>query len=253
MSGDVPPVESDGPKPDDQVRRLGRPPRISRAQIADAALEIGLADLTLRAVADHLEVSVAALYHHIDGKDDLMRLAADRSATQLALPVDTGQHWSVWLLEWAVYNRAAFMADPVLLEQYLDGAISPAVIARGTETMLAGLVRQDFTVTEALGAFELVSACAIGMAVTAIREARSEERSGHSAYDEVHQAAADDPTELPLMSALAGEIRGDRESRARAGITALVLGLAHLRGEDTRQVEELLDRAGLGSITQPTD
>jgi AcrR family transcriptional regulator len=243
MSTDPPEVDSELSGMGEQTRRMGRPPRISQAQIADAAVEIGLADLTLRAVADHLGVTIAALYHYIDGKDDLMRLAADRSATRLALPVDTGQHWSVWLLEWAVYNRAAFMADPVLLEQFLDGAISPTVIARGTETMLAGLVRQGFTATEALGAFELVSACAIGMAVTAIRDSRSEERGVLSPYDEVHRVATDAPTELPIMSALATEIRADRESRARAGMTTVVLGLAHIRGEDTRLVGELLDRA----------
>src|SRR3954469_17552760 len=88
-------------------RRRGRPPRISQDQIADAALEVGLSELTLRAVADHLGVTVAALYHHVDGKDALLRLAADRSARRLTVPEDHGQHWAVWLLEWAAYNRAA--------------------------------------------------------------------------------------------------------------------------------------------------
>ena len=52
-------------------RKAGRPPRISRAMIAQAAHELGLEGLTLKAVADHLGVSVAALYHHVSGKDDL--------------------------------------------------------------------------------------------------------------------------------------------------------------------------------------
>ncbi len=53
--------------------KVGRPPRISRQMIAEAANEIGLDGLTLRAVADHLDVTIAALYHHVSGKDDLMR------------------------------------------------------------------------------------------------------------------------------------------------------------------------------------
>ena len=56
-------------------RRVGRPARINRQLIAEAAGEIGLADLTLKAVADRLGVSVTGLYHHIADKDDLMRLS----------------------------------------------------------------------------------------------------------------------------------------------------------------------------------
>ena len=48
-------------------RKAGRPPRISRAMIAEAANELGLDGLTLKAVADHLGVTVAALYHHVAG------------------------------------------------------------------------------------------------------------------------------------------------------------------------------------------
>src|SRR4051812_38005569 len=158
MSTSVPPG---GPAADDRpsaAPRRGRPPRISRAQIAEAALEVGLADLTMAAVADELGVTVAALYHHVDSKDDLLRLAADRSAGRLPLPEDHGQHWAVWLLEWAAYNRAAFVADAALLEQFIDGAISPDAIARNTETFLSVLVRQGFTVEEAAESFELISA-----------------------------------------------------------------------------------------------
>ena len=96
--------------PDDRPR-VGRPPRISRQMIAEAAHQVGLDGLTLRAVADRLGVSIAALYHHVSGKDELMRLAAEYSAAKVPLPRDTGQHWAVWLVEWAEYNRDAFVAE----------------------------------------------------------------------------------------------------------------------------------------------
>src|SRR5262245_13502271 len=111
-----------------KVAKVGRPARISRRAIAEAANEIGLSQLTLRAVAERLGVSVASLYHHVDGKDDLLRLAAEYTAARTPIPQAHGQHWAVWLLEWAFYNRDAFAAEPALLEQYLDGAISAEVI-----------------------------------------------------------------------------------------------------------------------------
>jgi len=225
--------------------RRGRPPRISRSQIADAALEVGLSDLTMGAVADQLGVTVAALYHHVDSKDDLLRLAADRSAGRLPLPEDHGQHWAVWLLEWAAYNRAAFVADAALLEQFIDGAISPDAIARNTEMFLSVLVRQGFTVEEAAQSFELISASAIGLAVTTIRGRRAADWGGPSPVDEVRRVAEEDPGELPLMSVLAESERPTTDERAMALLRSVVLGLALARGEDAADVAARLEGTDL--------
>ena len=156
-----------------EKRRVGRPARINRRLIAEAAHEIGLADLTLRAVADRLGVSVTGLYHHIDDKDDLMRLAAEYSANRVPLPEDHGQHWALWLLEWATYSYESFLAQPGLLGQYLEGAISAEAIADKVDTMLGLLIRQGFSVADASAAFDLVNSCAVGSAVQAIRETQA--------------------------------------------------------------------------------
>src|SRR4051794_21547357 len=116
--------------------RLGRPPRINRQMIAEAAHDLGIERLTLRDVAEHLGVSVAALYHYVAGKDDLLRLAAEYSAARVPLPEDHGQHWALWLLEWATYNRDAFVARPGLLAQFLEGAISADAIAANVNAIL---------------------------------------------------------------------------------------------------------------------
>ena len=126
--------------------------------IAEAANEIGLDGLTLRAVADHLDVTIAALYHHVSGKDDLMRVAAEYSAATVPIPQDTGQHWAVWLHEWAAYNHDVFLAQPALLAQYLEGAIPMETIAVNVDRILGRLVREGFTVLEANAAYEVVSA-----------------------------------------------------------------------------------------------
>jgi AcrR family transcriptional regulator len=153
-------------------RPVGRPPRISRQAIAEAAAEVGLEDLTLKAVAERLGVSVPSLYHHVDGRDDLVRLAAEHTAQQRHRPVDTGQHWSVWLLEWARWNREAFLDEPGLLGQYIDGALTFEAIVDNAEAILAGLCRQGFTAVDAQAAYELVSSCAIGRAVSDLRRRR---------------------------------------------------------------------------------
>ena len=54
----------------EQTRRnkVGRPARIDQMMIADAALEIGLEDVTMKAVAERLGMSVTGLYHHVAGR-----------------------------------------------------------------------------------------------------------------------------------------------------------------------------------------
>jgi AcrR family transcriptional regulator len=158
--------------------KRGRPPRINRSVIAAAANELGLEGLTLKGVADHLGVSVAALYHYVSGKDELLRIAAEESTRAIPLPVDHGQNWAQWLFEWAEYNRAVFSSQPGLLAQYLEGAIEPEVMVRTLDDILAVLVREGFSVENANRAFQLVVSCALGTVVGSMWERSVSDHDG---------------------------------------------------------------------------
>jgi AcrR family transcriptional regulator len=158
--------------------------------IAEAAHELGLEGLTLKAVADHLGVSVAALYHHVSGKEDLMRVAAEHSTRSVPLPVDRGQNWAQWLLDWANYNRAVFTAQPGLLSQYLEGGIGLESVVKNLDAILGVLVREGFSVEAANAAYELVSSCALGMIVEMRwREATAGPETTGTAFRRVLDAA----------------------------------------------------------------
>jgi AcrR family transcriptional regulator len=184
-------------------RKVGRPPKLDREMIARAANDVGLDQITMKAVAAELGVSVPGLYHHVDGRDDLLRLAAEYSASQIEIPVDHGQHWSEWLLEWARYSHDAFVAQPQLLSQFLNGTIGIDRMLTHLDAALGLLMRHGFSAGEALDAHGLVSACAIGIAVGDIREAEAERRGSpipariRSALD---QRA---PDELPHLRTIA--------------------------------------------------
>ena len=219
-------------------RPVGRPPRISRQSIAEAASEIGLADLTLRAVADRLGVSITGLYHHIQDKDDLMRLAAEYSATRVQLPEDRGQHWAVWLLEWASYSREVFLAQPGLLGQFLEGAISMEAIAEKVDTMLDLLVRQGFTLVEANAAFSLVNSCAVGSAVQAIREAKAATAGRASVAEHRRVLAQHGPDELVHLRGLLADPAAATPPFA-VQLTTVLIGIAARRGESLGSVPAL--------------
>jgi AcrR family transcriptional regulator len=222
--------------------KAGRPPRINRQMIAEAAHERGLDGLTLRDVADHLGVSIAALYHHVSSKDDLMRLAAEYSAARVPLPVDCGQHWAVWLYEWAEYNRSAFLAQPGLLAQYLDGAIPVDVFAGRVDGALGALVRQGFTIVAANDAYELVTSCSLGTVVSAIRE-HGLAGEGRTTVDALRDVVAGAPAgALPYVRLLL-----DPASPGRAPfperIATVLCGIAVRRGEDPAVIDGLVASA----------
>jgi AcrR family transcriptional regulator len=224
------------------MAQVGRPPRINRQMIAEAAHELGLENLTLKAVADHLDVSIAALYHYVSGKDDLLRLAAEYAASRVPLPEDQGQHWAVWLLEWATYNRDVFLARRGLLAQYMEGAISAEVIATRVDAILGPLVRQGFSIAEANAAYELVSQCALGAAVATIREREAADAGVDvvAAYRDVLGSRGAD--ELPYLRSLMRESRSGVRRPFAEQVATVLTGVAIGRGEDWQDVQAKLAR-----------
>ncbi len=219
-------------------RRLGRPPRIDRAAIAQAAGEIPLDELTLRSVAERLGVSVPGLYHYVSGREDLIRLAAEQSALRLTMPVDHGQHWAVWFCEWAGYIRRAFIRDPELLKHFIDGAIGTEVMAPNLDAAIGLCLRQGFTARQAMEAYDLVSECALGSAIAVIRAERNR-REGSSFDLEVRSLIARG-VQLTHLSRLLGEDTVPEPVRFRRQITTVLAGIAALRGEPWEGIKALL-------------
>jgi TetR/AcrR family transcriptional regulator, tetracycline repressor protein len=70
---------------------------VDRQRIAATAREmideVGVEKVTMRAVAARLDVSAMALYHHVEDKDELLRLVGDDILGQLELPDDEAGDW----------------------------------------------------------------------------------------------------------------------------------------------------------------
>jgi AcrR family transcriptional regulator len=209
--------------------------------IAEAAEQLGLEGLTLGAVADYLDVSISSLYHHVSSKEDLLRVAAEHSAAKVPLPEDRGQHWAEWLTEWGSYNHEVFVTRPGLLGQYIDGAISAGSIAPNLDLVIGVLTRQGFSPVEANAAFELVSACAIGAAVSFMREREAAKR-GEGAMRQLRDVLAHRRGELPHLRAFMSEPAAARRRSFPAMLTTVLEGIAVTRGEDPVAVKAIVQR-----------
>lgn len=214
-----------------ESKPVGRPPRISRSTIAQAVLDIGFDDVTMKRVADHLDVSVPGLYHYVKGRDDLLRLAAQQLIAAVPMPEDTGQHWAAWLREWARYIRGSMTERPELLSQFANGGLDDERIIEVVGHALDVLAREGFAPDAALHAWEAVSELALGSAVEDIRE-RATAREGRPWMARVFATLARrDPDDLPtLRSVMASGYQPDRAAAFERRLTTVLVGIAVRHG-----------------------
>ncbi|AEW99540.1 TetR/AcrR family transcriptional regulator [Streptantibioticus cattleyicolor] len=95
-------------------QRPGRPARINRERIVEAALSAGNLDtLTMRELAARLGVTHGALYRWVKDRDQLLDLVSEVIVKRI-LPPDgpPGQDWRPWLARvgWAMHDQ--FLAVP---------------------------------------------------------------------------------------------------------------------------------------------
>lgn len=150
---------------------MGRPARISRTVILDAALELanqeGLDGVTLHAVARRLNVTTMALYRHMDGKDALLDGLVERLLT--AFPAQQARPPGVqWLTAMADGIREIARQHPAVFPLLLTRpAVTPAA-QRVRDAVVAALRDEGLTATAASRAERLLSTAVLGFAASEV-------------------------------------------------------------------------------------
>ncbi|MQY24327.1 TetR/AcrR family transcriptional regulator [Nocardia macrotermitis] len=127
--------------------------QLTATEILDAAVELldrGPAALTMRALADRLEVTSAALYYWFPSKAHLMdAIAAHVAARIVAGESETGS-WKVRLKALAVAIREAAVDHPQTFNWVFTNYASQPPLAKIDEAMVAVLLNAGFTARQAL-------------------------------------------------------------------------------------------------------
>jgi hypothetical protein len=85
------PVVSSEPSPSRPGRRPGPKPRLSRRKIIDAAVGLGIEQISVQAVAAALDAAPASLYRYVDSLDDVVGAALETVFSAAPLPpMDSG-------------------------------------------------------------------------------------------------------------------------------------------------------------------
>jgi len=211
------------------ANKPGPDPVITEDAIGDAVLEIGLFDATVKTVARRLGVSAPGLYHHVNGRDDLLRIAIERLVATSVLPDADDKTWSTWLRE-VCRSLRSLAARPEFLAQYTAGAIPVADNARRIEEAIAVLRQKGLSLGGAYDAFHVIGQLAIGAAAEDAREA-SYRRSGQSADQQLRTILDLDPASFPNLATVR-DSRPEREDSFERRLDIVIAGIATINNLD---------------------
>ncbi len=198
---------------------------LNREAILDGAIALierdGPAALSMRRLGSELGVEGMAIYHHFQGREELLAAMGDRLLAPLQ-ELELGGDWREACRRFAIALRGLAVAWPATFQllglQPLD---TPAAL-EPVERLLGVLVRARFSAVEALGTYRATVSYARGYALA--------EATGFT-VDAARPAgrkrlAALPQSEFPILAGQASELaKLDADAAFKVGLDALLRGL----------------------------
>jgi AcrR family transcriptional regulator len=208
------------------ARPVGRPPRLSRDQIVAAALEVGIDNLTMAAVADRLDTSHQALYRWVGNREALVELVADTYVQRLDVAPVAGEDWRGWLRRFADSLRRAVLDNlPGFAAEGLTTFRTTLPFLRLNQTALRVLTDAGFPPARAQRIYQTVGTALLGWLARedAYRPLRADPAGVRHAVDLTARDANED---LGLVrSTAADELTAPTEERYGFLVDTLLAGL----------------------------
>jgi AcrR family transcriptional regulator len=217
---------------DSEARRpVGRPARIDLRAIVDAALQIGLDRVTMKAVAERLDVGIATLYQHVRSRDDLIRMGALRLSLTRRTPEDSNQHWAELATQYARCLYEMLVAEPQLIVELMKGGYGPDTEIDFLEQFLAAMQSRGFSPQDGVRLYRGLSILAMGAAV-AEAHFQAIRRAGTNLSTAVRRALAErEETELPLLRSVLDTYIDYDSAQWLGSVRELLASTAAARGE----------------------
>ena len=186
------------PRPKRRRYTTAAQPDLSRDRIVRAAMEIadieGIAALSMRRVATHLDVATMSLYRYVHSKDDLIVFMIDEAIRQEPLPQNPPQGWRARLelaarLQWTTFRRHRWLAPAMSLTR---PQFAPSALAY-TEWVLRALDGLSLDPSAMIHAHVMLFSYVRGLATSFEAEAEAERDTGMTSDEwmETQEAALD--------------------------------------------------------------
>lgn len=145
-------------------RPVGRPARLSRDQVVAAAIDVGIENLTMAAVADRLNTSHQALYRWVRNRDELVALVADVYAQALRVDITPADHedWRGWLRRFADGLRRIVLEIPGFAAEGLTTFRTTLPFLRINQAAMRVLTDAGFAPSQAQRIYQTVGTTLLG-------------------------------------------------------------------------------------------
>lgn len=159
-------------------RRTGRggdSDQLTRELIVTTALRLvdaeGMDMLTMRALADALNVYPTAVYWHVGSKSNLATLIAEQVFNELVLPDDNRLTWDLWLGEVVRQWRAVMHRHPNVAVMSAGKLLTSSAALPFIERLVGVLERAGFSGQQLADVYNAVLGFAFGWVSTELSEA----------------------------------------------------------------------------------
>lgn len=153
-----------------QPRPRGRPttPGLSRDRILTTAIDLadreGIDSVTLRRLAETLDVHPTSIYNHLANKDAILDGVIERLLIEAQLPAAVAD-WASWIREFAAAIRRTARAHPRAFGVFLVRSGTGPTALRHIEAALDAFRRAGCSVEESARAVHGVSLAVVGLAL----------------------------------------------------------------------------------------
>jgi TetR/AcrR family transcriptional regulator, tetracycline repressor protein len=211
------------------------PGGLTKAAIVQAALDLldeaGMDGLTVRALASRLGVQAPALYWHVRNKQALLDEMATRIWRQVGdvmsgLPA--GLPWREVMATYAATVRRELLGHRDGAKAFSGTTLTDPDVVRRQEVTFGSLVRQGFTLPDAVGGLLLLHNFTIGFCIEeqAVIQALA---SGDERYSLARRAELIGPDTAPLAVEAGQVIFGDPDARFAELVGLLLETIARMR------------------------
>lgn len=204
--------------------------KVNRDMVAQVGLkllnEVGLEQLTLRLLANDLNIQAPTVYWHFKSKEALIDEMATRvlaKGARLLLPAKESADWDLWAVAFGAGLRKTLLA-------YRDGArlvagsrLTDTEYMKATERIGARLVQAGFTVRQTVVLLSTIYSYTLSfvMEEQAVFP-RPNERSPQ--YDIAARNAKLDPKEFPILRQSGGILFDKFDRRYKEGLDLILCG-----------------------------
>ena len=203
---------------------MARPKRISADAILEAGLAVGLADLSVSAVADRLGVTRTAIYRHVPGRAGLETLVGEHLLGQVEPPPDRGEPLDAYLHGYGWWLRSLCRETPGLADYMLRLFPRSPASGRLMEDVVTVATSRGWSPPAALYLTTTVARSALSL-VRAEAEAESYLRDLSDEAAEALAGTEDTVRSLPLVSSAIPLFEDiDDETRFDWYLRAVVVG-----------------------------